>query len=95
MIYSVTFQHEAKKGYQKEAEQRIERESVDEIEQEMLELPGEEPKPPAKVDMSVVRSEVMERLFQSFRPPGEPKVHLELSTSGPVDQNPSCLKYVK
>jgi hypothetical protein len=57
-----------------------------------MEAPGEEPKPPAKVDMSTVRSEVTERLFQSLRPPGEPKVHLEVTTSGPVDQNPAFAK---
>jgi hypothetical protein len=92
MIYFVTFQREAKKKYQKEAEQRIEREIGDEAEQEMVEPLGEEPRPPAKVDMSVVRSEVTERLFQSLRPPGEPKVHLELTASGPVDQNSVCPK---
>jgi hypothetical protein len=58
----------------------------------MIEPPGEEPKPPVKVDMGVVRSEVMERLFRSFRPPGEPKVYLELTTSGAIDQNPACPK---
>ncbi|XP_033609176.1 coiled-coil and C2 domain-containing protein 2A isoform X2 [Cryptotermes secundus] len=81
---------EAKKKYQKEAEQRIEKESGDEVEQEMMEPLGEEPKPPAKVDMSTIRSEVTERLFKSLRPPGEPKVHLQLTTTGHVDQNPAC-----
>jgi hypothetical protein len=61
----------------------------------MLEPPGEEPQPPAKVDMGVVRSEVMERLLKSLRPPGEPRVHVQLTTSGPVDQNPACPKQVK
>jgi hypothetical protein len=78
--------------YQKESEQRIEKEAGDGEEQEVMEPPGEEPKPPAKVDMSMVRSEVTERLFQSLRPPGEPKVQLELTASGPVDQNPACPK---
>jgi hypothetical protein len=92
MFCCVTLQREAKKKHQKEAEQRIERESGDGEEQEVMEAPGEEPKPPAKVDMSTVRSEVTDRLFQSLRPPGEPKVHLELTTSGPVDQSPACSK---
>lgn len=92
MICCVTFQREAKKKYQKEAEQRIEKESAHEAEQEMVEPLGEEPKPPAKVDMSTIRSEVTERLFKSLRPPGEPKVHLQLTTTGHVDQNPACPK---
>jgi len=95
MIYSAKFQREAKKRRQKAAEQQIERESDEEAEQMMLEPPGEEPQPPAKVDMGVVRSEVMERLLKSLRPPGEPKVHVQLTTSGPVDQNPACPKQVK
>jgi hypothetical protein len=95
MIYCIKFQREAKKRRQKEAEQRIERESDEEAEQLMLEPPGEEPKPPAKVNMGVVRSEVMERLLKSMRPPGEPKVHVQLMTGGPVDQNPACPKQVK
>ena len=94
-FFSVKFQHEAKKRSQKEAEHQIERESDEEAEQMMLEPPGEEPQPPAKVDMGVVRSEVMERLLKSLRPPGEPKVHVQLTTSGLVDQNPACPKQVK
>jgi hypothetical protein len=90
LIRCITFQREAKIKYQKEAEERIEREDGEE--QEMMEAPGEEPKPPAKVDTSTVRSEVTERLFQSLRPPGEPKVHLEVTTSRPIDQNPGCPK---
>jgi hypothetical protein len=93
MTCSVKFQREAKKRRQKEAEQQIERES-DEAEQMVLEPPGEEPTPPAKVDMGVVRSEVMERLLKSLRPPGEPKIHVQLMTTGPVDQNPACPKQV-
>jgi len=95
MIYNVKFQREAKKRRQKDAEQWIEREPDEEAEQMMLEPPGEEPQPPAKVDIGVVRSEVMERLLKSLRPPGEPKVHVQLMTSGPVDQNPACPKQVK
>jgi hypothetical protein len=94
-IYSVKFQREAKKRRQKEAEQQIERESDEEAEQMMLEPPGEEPKPPAKLAMGGGRSEVMERLLNSLRPPGEPKVHVQLTTRGPVDQNPACPKQVK
>ncbi|XP_021920038.1 coiled-coil and C2 domain-containing protein 2A isoform X3 [Zootermopsis nevadensis] len=82
--------HEAKRRHQSKAEQRIEREFDEETELEIMEPSGEEPKPPAKVNMGVVRSEVMEGLFQSFRPPGEPKVYLELTTSEAIDQNPGC-----
>jgi hypothetical protein len=95
MIYSVQFQREAKKRRQKEAEHMIERESDEEAEQMMLEPPGEEPRPPAKVNMGAVRSEVMERLLKSLRPPGEPKVQVQLMTSGTIDQNPACPKQVK
>ncbi|PSN40991.1 hypothetical protein C0J52_10989 [Blattella germanica] len=82
-----------KKERQKQAEQKIE-ESDDKQEKEELldelEAPGEEPKPPAKVDMAVVKSEMMERLSESFRPPGEPQLHIELNNNGVVDQNPGC-----
>ena len=92
------FKREARKERQKQAEQKIEKESEEKQEKEKeemleeLEIPGEEPKPPAKVDMAMVKSEMMERLTESFRPPGEPKLKIELTNNGHVDQNPGCPK---
>ncbi|XP_069688134.1 coiled-coil and C2 domain-containing protein 2A [Periplaneta americana] len=80
---------EARKKRQRAAEQLIEKESDEETEVEESLKSEDEPKPPAKVDMGIVRSEAMEKFSQSFRPPGEPKLYLELSTNSHVDQNPS------
>ncbi|KAJ9583994.1 hypothetical protein L9F63_021664, partial [Diploptera punctata] len=72
----------------KESEERKEKEKGQM--QEELETPGEEPKPPAKVDMATVKSEMLERLAESFRPPGEPKLKIELINNGLIDQTPGC-----
>ena len=88
------FKREARKERQKQAEHKIEESQGKEKEEflEELEVPGEEPKPPAKMDMAVVKSEMMERFTECFRPPGEPKLKIELTNNGQVDQNPGCPK---